>query len=211
VPRRCSAPVDANSSQAGRCWSMLVVGRRTVVHPDHRSRSGCCTRCCTVAAVPKFMDRAGGADARTCPRSLHHTVFVISETDPADPERAAANRKTRRVIIREPAQAIAQMPDERIITNAELTSRNRQQPRFEYGLEMQRRLKVVTEKLTAELVIFRKSAEAAAERSEAAARRSEATAATLERLTRWLIGFTVALVVLTVVVIALTAVLAAKG
>lgn len=63
--------------------------------------------------------------------------------------------------------------------------------RFEYGLEMQRRLKVATKKLTDELVTFRQSA-------EAAARRSETSAVKLERLTRWLIGFTVALVALTV-------------
>jgi hypothetical protein len=96
------------------------------------------------------------------------------------------------------------------VRQAELDSRNGEQPRFELGLEMQRRLKVATERLTTELVMFRESAQTAASRSEAAARRSEESAARLERLTRWLIGFTVALVVLTVAVLALTGVLAAK-
>jgi hypothetical protein len=68
-------------------------------------------------------------------------------------------RTTRQDIVGEPVQAIAQMPDERLIAYAELASRNRGQPRFEYGLEMQRRLKMATEKLTAELVTFRESAE----------------------------------------------------
>lgn len=141
---------------------------------------------------------------------LRHTGLVTDETDGAGSELAAVAPPTWQDIVTEEAQRMAQLPDKRLITLAELDSRNGKQSRFEYGLEMQRRLKVATEKLTAELVMFRDSAEVAAERSEAAALRSEASAAKLERLTRWLIGFTVALVVLTVAVLALTAVLAAR-
>ena len=129
-------------------------------------------------------------------------------TEPTDTERAVEARwlAWEGMVVKDNAQVIAQVPDEHLIGDARAASRAGQQ-RFEYGLEMQRRLKVATEKLTAELVMFRESAEAAAERSEAAARRSEASAAKLERL----IGFTVILVVLTLAVLALTAVLAAKG
>jgi len=136
---------------------------------------------------------------------------VTDMTEPTDTERAVEARWLAwEGMVKDNAQVIAQVPDEHLIGDARAASRAGQQ-RFEYGLEMQRRLKVATEKLTAELVMFRESAEAAAERSEAAARRSEASAAKLERLTRWLIGFTVVLVVLTLAVLTLTAVLAAKG
>ncbi|HEY3957992.1 MAG TPA: hypothetical protein VGM53_31900 [Streptosporangiaceae bacterium] len=136
---------------------------------------------------------------------------MTQETEPTDAEGGAEDRWLAwERIVKENAQLIAQVPDAHLIGDARAASRAGQQ-RFEYDLEMQRRLKVATEKLTAELVVFRESAEMAAERSEAAAHRSEASAANLERLTQWLIGFTVALVVLTVAVLALTAVLAAKG
>lgn len=84
-------------------------------------------------------------------------------------------------------------------------------PDVKLQVEMNRRLKDTTKANTAELVSFRKSADAAARRSEDAAARAGASAARLERLTRWLIAFTVGLVVLTVAVVALTAVLAARG
>jgi len=73
-----------------------------------------------------------------------------------------------------------------------------------YEMEMQRRLKSAVLDLTAELVTFRES-------SEAAARKADEAAGRLMRLTGWLIAFTVALVVLTVVVVVLTAYLLQKG
>jgi hypothetical protein len=85
-------------------------------------------------------------------------------------------------------------------------------------MELQRRLKVAVELLTAELVTFRESAEAAAARSDAAAARSDAAAdradaaaGRLERLTRWLIAFTIGLFVLTAIVAVLTGVLIAQS
>ncbi len=94
-------------------------------------------------------------------------------TEPTDTERAVEARWLAwEGMVKDNAQVIAQVPDEHLIGDARAASRAGQQ-RFEYGLEMQHRLKVATEKLTAELVMFRESAEAAAERSEAAARRSD--------------------------------------
>lgn len=73
-----------------------------------------------------------------------------------------------------------------------------------HEMEMQRRLKDAVEALTGELVTFRQSSEAAAEKADAAAGK-------LTTLTGWLIGFTIELVILTVVVVILTARLLAKG
>jgi len=88
-------------------------------------------------------------------------------------------------------RAIEHVPDEQLVGIAALPN----SPRHE--IEMQRRLKVAVEALTAELVSFRTS--------------SDEAAGKLERLTKWLIGFTIVLVVLTLAVAGLTAVLAAKG
>lgn len=81
----------------------------------------------------------------------------------------------------------------------------------QHEMELQRRLKLAVELLTAELVTFRESAAAAAERSDAAAARSDAAAGRLERLTGWLIAFTVGLFVLTAIVAVLTGVLLAQS
>jgi hypothetical protein len=89
------------------------------------------------------------------------------------------------------------------------------------ALEMQRRLKVATENLTAEEVRSRESSERligldtsiTGLTAEIVAFRtsSDAAAQKLERLTNWLIGFTAALLVMTVVLVILTAALVAKG
>lgn len=73
-----------------------------------------------------------------------------------------------------------------------------------YEMEMNRRLKDAVEKLTGEIVAFRESAIAAAEKSDVAAGK-------LTTLTRWLIIFTAALVILTVVIVVLTVKLLHKG
>ena len=85
----------------------------------------------------------------------------------------------------------------RKLSDAELVGRAPGFPGPHYEMEMNRRLKGATEKLTAELVTFRESSDVAARK--------------LWRLTNVLIGFTAALVALTVALLILTIILAAKG
>jgi hypothetical protein len=118
--------------------------------------------------------------------------------NPYDPGGLNEEQLTERQRSLERARHLAALSDTEVIAFQPGPSDDR------HLMEMSRRLKDATNRLAAELVTFRESAESAASRSEASAN-------TLERLTRWLIGFTLALVALTVAVVVLTAVLAAKG
>ncbi len=113
-------------------------------------------------------------------------------------------------IAQEDGATLADVPDGLLVGMARY-SVTQKRAADEYVTEMNRRLKDAVESMTAELVIFRESAEAAATRQEAAADRAEASATRLEGGTRVLVWFTAALVALTVAVLALTAVVAATG
>jgi hypothetical protein len=79
----------------------------------------------------------------------------------------------------------------------ELTGRAPGFPGPHHEMELNRRLKTAIEKLTTELVTFRRSSDVAARK--------------LSRLTNVLIDFTAALVALTVALVVLTIIVAAKG
>jgi hypothetical protein len=82
-------------------------------------------------------------------------------------------------------------------SDVELIGRAPDFPGPHHEMEMNRRLKAAIEKLTTELVTFRKSSDVAARK--------------LSRLTNVLISFTAALVALTVALVVLTIIIARKG
>jgi hypothetical protein len=100
-------------------------------------------------------------------------------------------------------QNIKPVRDRQEIDDADLIAAADGMPPPYHAMEMQRRLKVTVNELTAELVSFREAA-------GAAAAKSDKQAARLVSLTRWLIGLTVGLLLLTVAVVVLTAVLTAR-
>jgi hypothetical protein len=109
-------------------------------------------------------------------------------TDDPGTAEAEAEAEQQRAVRRQQAEW-AQLQTEGL-TDWELIGTAASNPAARNPMEMNRRLKVATERLTAELVAFSKS--------------SDAAAGKLARLTRVIISLTVALVVLTVALVVLT-------
>jgi hypothetical protein len=134
---------------------------------------------------------------------------MVADQQPSRFEQEQRNRATlekeRHDQTADTFRKLQQLPDIELIALAvrqSVTAPHLDNPGFE--MEMNRRLKDAIEKLTGEIVTFRESAIASAEKADV-------TAGKLTTLTRWLIGFTAVLVILTVVIVILTVKLLHKG